>query len=201
MRTLGILLLLACPAQAHLLLICEVVELLPNTPNQKMRVYAMSSDPADPPITGMNLQVAIGDGDGPLVEPVFQGERMEGVSWEGTIWQAHNSAASGEAPVKDHTSYATLGMIFTERGKSVRADGLVATLIVDTTGIDSGVFAVNIGGNVEPIEPSNYILEGPHESWPVWVNATITVTDEPKKRVQATQRIRAIMSALPVGEE
>ena len=110
--------------------------LLPNTANQEIQIF-VTSDAGDL-VHGMNLQAGIGDGRDGLDEPVFQGGgAFSGIDFSGSIWETAPSAISGfgfPAILFDESQgLASLG--FTNSGATVLGNGLIATLIVDTSGI------------------------------------------------------------------
>jgi hypothetical protein len=125
-----------------------IAELLPNATGQRVEIYA--SDSAS--ITGLNLRVQLGDGTGAQSEPVF-----EGIDFTGSVFETFPTTVSG-GPVNGAEQFLQASIVFDSAGNSVSASGLLATLIVDTTGFDSGSFelkfsATEIGADTALILP------------------------------------------------
>jgi hypothetical protein len=130
------------------------IDLLPDTAGQVVELRVAGTDPAnDPPVTGVNLLAQIGDGRGPLVEPVFSA-----VEFSGGIWEAFPVTTTGGV-VEDAPQFVQAGVVFSQTGQSVTADGIVGRLTVSTLGIDQGTFAFQLT-NAEVGEDSHFVGSG-----------------------------------------
>lgn len=121
-------------------------DLLPNTPNQSVFIYA-TAEP-DELVTGFNLRMQIGDGHpdfggGALLEPILQN-----VDFNGGVWDAFPNTKTGGS-VAGYPMYAQASVVFDPVQEplppsAISPSGLVAELIVDTTGIFSGSYALDL---------------------------------------------------------
>ena len=80
-------------------------------------------------VTGFNLHAQIGDGRGGQFEPVFQM-----IEFGGSLWEAHPYSVTGGVVVSD-PQLAVASMVLNNTGDEVLADGLLVTLIINTTGV------------------------------------------------------------------
>jgi len=111
-------------------------DLLPDTANQVVSIFVTGAAS----VTGINVRAQIGDGTGPLVEPVF-----DGIDFTGGIWDAHASTTTG-GPVNGAEQFVQASEVFNNSGDDVVADGLVMQFLVDTTGISEGEFELRLEG-------------------------------------------------------
>jgi hypothetical protein len=93
-------------------------------PHQRLAIYVTGGVM----VAGFNLRAQIGDGPGGAAEPVFTG-----VDFAGGIWDAHPVTVVG-GPVAGAPQYAQASVVFTGSGDETAAQGLLVTLVIDTTG-------------------------------------------------------------------
>ncbi|NQV23046.1 MAG: FG-GAP repeat protein, partial [Rhodopirellula sp.] len=141
-----------------------VQTLLPNTANQRVPIYSTQ----DIQITGINFRLQLGDGTGPLVEPIFNG-----VDLTGSVFEAFANTASG-GPVDDAEQFIQSSIVFNTKGNTVSANGLLATLLIDTTGIDSGDFDL-LFSETQIGTDTAFILPGGNEQTAALGNVTLRV--------------------------
>ena len=109
----------------------------PNTAGQRIQLFAVGTEL----VSGFNLRAQIGDGMGGNPEPVFQS-----IGFSGGIWDAYPYTVMG-GPLMGHEHYAQASVVFDNKGDAVVANGLIATLVIDTTGIFfDGTLELNKGG-------------------------------------------------------
>lgn len=126
-------------------------DLLPNTPNQSVLIYA-TAEP-DELVTGFRLFARTGDGHpdyggGATLEPVFQD-----VDFGGGVWDAFPNTPMVN-PVVGYPMYAHATVAFNVTEQTVSPNGLVAKLIIDTTGLFSGTYALNLS-DIIPSSPGD----------------------------------------------
>ena len=143
-------------------------ELLPNTANQPISIFAMGDDQ----VRGFNLRAQIGDGMGPIVEPTF-----DDVDFNLGIWDAFAKTTLG-GPVEESKQFAQASVAFDNLGDTVAADGLVATIMVSTIGLEEGTFDLLLSGT-EIGENSDFIVVGGGTFQPTITNGTIRIVPEP----------------------
>ena len=118
-----------------------VQTLLPNTAHQPVRIMVARTDPAaDPLVTGFNLRAQLGDGTGPVQEPVF-----EAVDFTGGMWAAYPAATTG-GPVAGWEQFAQASVVFNRSGDAVPAEGLAVTLVISTAGLTAGSYPLRLAG-------------------------------------------------------
>ena len=134
-----------------------------NKPGQIVPVLVSGGDS----VTGFNLRAQIGDGINP--SPIFQS-----ISFAGGIWDAHASTTTGEL-VAGFDEYAQLSVAF-NANVTVPANGVLAMLTIDTTGITTdSVYALKLSG-VELIgQDSDLLLSGGSTLTPTIKNGTLHV--------------------------
>jgi hypothetical protein len=146
---------------AIVLLICSTSEaasitvgnhlLLANTPNQVITIQVTGGEQ----VSGEDFWAQIGDGgtynNGSNAKPVFTNVDILG----GTIFAVNNTGAFGDPTVGNaaHSLFWDDGTV-TASG-SVVAAGLLATLTIDTTGLNSGSFPLSLTGVASAIGPAN----------------------------------------------
>ena len=114
--------------------------LLPDTPNQRIEIRASAE--ASDLVTGFITQAQIGDGLGNVVEPVFSD-----LDYSATLWETGRVAGLDDfeilgGPITNAEMFVSgsIGFDGSNPNTTLSADGLVVTLIIDTSGISSGVF-------------------------------------------------------------
>lgn len=129
-------LLAVCPASAGLIIDVGVGTnpVYADSTGQIVKIYATGFVPGtDPQVTGFNLRAQLGDGPvGGFNEPVFQA-----IDFSGGIWDAGSTTVSGVGPAPGEEYFAAKSVSF-DSDLWVDADGLIATLVIDTTGYDAG---------------------------------------------------------------
>lgn len=130
--------------------------LQPNQPNQRVDLVISTTDNST--IQGINLRARLGDGDGPMVEPVFNGTLntleavifSDGANGLDYIWDDHLIDISGRAPGASSgmlgAQYAAPNANLQTPLPEILADGIVASFLIDTTGITSGTFDFDLKG-------------------------------------------------------
>jgi hypothetical protein len=145
--------------------------LLPNTPGQKIPLYVSGIVPSD----GPNFPLVVGGVDGIVLSVAINGG---GVAFGGaagpiitsvdfdsgpTIWVAPNSPA-GHYPAQSAVSPPPSQLVdvgfLTISGWVNVTGGLLATLIVDTTGFNSGTYPLTLSGGVIAAELGDTIILG-----------------------------------------
>jgi len=79
-------------------------------------------------VTGFNLDAQIVGASTP---------KFQSIDFTGGIWDSHPTMVGG-GPVSGSTQYAQASVIFTNSGDQTQANGLLCTLVVDTTGYAAG---------------------------------------------------------------
>ena len=125
----------AATASAQISVTAGAHALLPNTPNQPVDILVSAGVDA-PTVLGVDLFVELGDGIGPIAEPVFHGVpgSTDGFDTLSGIF-ANGFLVGGEGPVQIAPQITT-GFVFPAGPgtAAVAPDGLLATLLIDTTG-------------------------------------------------------------------
>lgn len=118
------------PAIAQPTIVVGDHNLQPDTAGQEIKVFVTGGQAIDT----LNLNVQIEDGlDGPTIQDVD--------AIEGTIFDANNDGGQFDTLADPRLFAAT---VLTEFGTAVPADGLLATIFIDTTGLDSGTFDLKL---------------------------------------------------------
>ncbi len=151
----------ASTSRADLILSIGDIDLQPNLANQTVSVFARFSSSVAAPIPtvgGLQLNVRLGSGTGtPGTAPVFQGAAagtsLGGISFDGTLWDGSAVDISRD-PLTGFAQYASAGISFVSNSDLRTlgsADQLVAKLIIDTSGVNSGTFVVDLNdGDLGP---------------------------------------------------
>lgn len=100
----------------------------PNKPNQTVQVWVTGGDA----VSAFNLRAQIGNG--VHASPVFQS-----ASFAGGIWDAYANTVTGEVPA-GFEQYAQYSVAFNTANQTVPANGLLATLTIDTTGFTTDAY-------------------------------------------------------------
>jgi hypothetical protein len=163
---LTVLLGVVAGAPAAPILTVHTRYLAPNTPSQAIAISVSGVDM----VTGFNLRAQIGDGMGTGAEPVF-----ETIDFTGGIWDAYDTTVLGGV-LAGNEQYAQSSVIFDNLGDAVAANGVVVTLLLDTTGFSGGSFdlllsATDIG------QDSDFVVFDGASLAPTITNGTIIVSD------------------------
>ncbi len=110
--------------------------LIPNQPDQPIEIFALGTAP----VVGILLRAQIGDGRGPETEPVFNG-----VDYTGGVWEDFAYTVFGGI-LPDASQLLEGAVELQGPTDNVTSPGLVARLLVDTTGIKSGTFDLKLAG-------------------------------------------------------
>jgi len=140
-------------------------QLVAGQPNQAVPIMVTS----DTSVAGFNLYAQIGDGRGGQTEPVFQE-----VDFSGSIWEMADSTSAG-GPVAGAPQYAQAWAAFQEENAENLVDGLLVTLLIDTTEFEPGqVFDLKLAGSDIGVD-SAFVLNGGDELFPSIVNGQIEI--------------------------
>jgi hypothetical protein len=126
--SIATLLTVAGPSLAAPIITVGSHDLLPNTPGQMVQIYVSGGDAVE----GLNLYAQVGDG-GPAEGGTIVGPSITADILSGTIFAANNSGADSTGSSAQLAVSNTL-----TASDTVDADGLLATLTLDTTGFFSG---------------------------------------------------------------
>lgn len=136
-------------AQAEPVINVGTHELVPNTPNQKIEIRVTNiTGAAVDDIQGLNFNVQIGNGLG--VQPIFTNVDIIAA----TIFASNNLGQS--IPEGGSFPQAQARTTLTESG-FVDANGLLATLTIDTTDVFAGTFALSVGDGSTLLGPLTFI--------------------------------------------
>lgn len=159
-------------------------DLFPNQDGQAIDIVATvpAGSTADH-VTGLNLRVRIGDGLGPLVEPTFSLTAADGrgVDFSGAIWNVLPTIIAGNV-VDDAPQFLQASVVFNAAATTVPAVGRIATIYIDTTGIEEGSFDLQLAMTGEIGLPTEFIQPGVGSVEPLSVtifDGTLNVVPEP----------------------
>ena len=142
---------------------------------QQIELFVSSTEPGTDLLpTGFNLRGQIGDGLDAGDEPVF-----DGFDFSGGIWDGPDSTIIGGI-VGPSPQFLQSSVVFNESGVNVAADGLFATVSIDTSGIAPGTYPFRLGGTLPDYQipaSSAFIGTGGVEVVPNITNGTITVEE------------------------
>ncbi|MEO1530100.1 MAG: hypothetical protein AAFX06_32275, partial [Planctomycetota bacterium] len=124
-------------------------------------------------VRGFNFRIASGDGLGDLPEPIFVG-----IDYAGSIWDSFDTEEFGGV-VDAAPQFLQAGVVLQESNQSVAAEGILATLLVDTRGFDGGQFSIEME-NTAIGQPSDFILAGGGTVTPTFDLASITISAIPE---------------------
>lgn len=151
---LAILLCVASVSNAATSIIVGNHVLLPNTSGQVIQIFVSGGDQ----IQGMNFRAQIGADPENAVTPVFQfgGPGPSTIVGPGTIFAPNNVG------MNDVTFYPALFEAGTATATgTVAANGLLATLVVDTTGFYGGTWALSLGATLSgPTDWAGSVFQG-----------------------------------------
>jgi hypothetical protein len=117
-----------------------------NQSGQRIPIYVTGLDQ----VTGFNLDAQIVGSSAP---------KFQSIDFTGGIWDAHPTTVGG-GPVAGSPQYAQASVIFTNSGDQTQANGLLCTLVVDTTGYAAGQsFALKLAGSGIGAD-SSFVLYG-----------------------------------------
>jgi len=85
-------------------------------------------------VTGLNVRAQIGDGTGATDEPVFSE-----FNFTGGIWAAFANTVTGELAA-GFEQFIQVSVVFNTAGQAVVPNGLIVTLVIDTTSISEGQY-------------------------------------------------------------
>jgi hypothetical protein len=120
--------------------------LLPNTPNQPVTISVSGGDA----VQGVNFEVQVADGGPEAGAALGNGSHIDGPSIQsvdiltGTIFGPNNTGPGGAGGVVPQFYEATT----TTASSTVSANGLLATILLDTTGFTSGTFELRLANTV-----------------------------------------------------
>jgi len=128
---------LLCPitaAWATPRIVVGTVELQPNQPGQTIQIFVTGSDP----VQGLDLNVQIADG-GPELDGEIDGPAITDLDiFTDAIFGTNNTGDREPVPVGQFPQFVAAGT--TTASGEVLAEGLLATLTIDTTGFTEGSF-------------------------------------------------------------
>lgn len=164
----------ACTSQAEIIINVGDFQLFPDTPGQEIEILVSGGDPVE----GLNFNVQIGDGGvdlgGTTVGPsVADIDILTGTIFDGnhTGFVDPEAVAGVDFPLVEIRTTTT-------NMDTVAADGLLATLWIDTTDIHSGVFPLILGDQLNMA--TNFA------GLPATItDGTITIVPEPSSLVLA----------------
>lgn len=136
-------------AQAQLVLSFGNLNVAPNTAGQTIEVFVTGGSPVD----AIDLNILIGDG-GAIAggtNPNF--DLIQSVDIiTGTIFDGNHTGPSGAKLAQDGFAFDST----TTATGTVAANGLIATLTVDTTGINSGSFTISTDSGIGIQGPTTF---------------------------------------------
>lgn len=151
---------------SNVMIVVGAHDLIANRADQPVQILVMSS--TQERVTGLNMRAQTGDGLGPLTEPHFSG-----AEFSGGIWDVYSTTTTG-GPVNGAEQFFQGSVVFDQDGHDVLPHGLIVTLLVDTTGIESGEFELRLADTGIGSDTS-FILAGGTELIPEIVNGLIRV--------------------------
>jgi MYXO-CTERM domain-containing protein len=168
--SLAVLLCLAGVAQAATSIVVGNHILQPNQAGQVVQIFVAGGDQ----IQGMNLNAQIGADPENAVTPVFEFGGGAGAS---TIIGAGTIFAPNNVGMNDVTFYPALFQAGTATSTgTVAANGLLATLVIDTTGFFSGTWALSLNNTLGgPTDWAGSIFNGNEVPNPEIIDGSITI--------------------------
>ncbi len=188
--SLAVLVCLAGVSQAATSIVVGSHLLLPNTPNQVVQIFVTGGDQ----IQGVNLNAQIGTDPSSGGTPVFQYTGVTNGAYPGPTFSTLLAPGSVFAPPvgfgeNDVTFYPALwqsGSATASANGFATASGLLATLVIDTTGFTSGTWALNLSDTiVGPTDWAGSIFQGNEVPNPVITDGSISIVPEPGSIVLA----------------
>ena len=169
--SLAVLLCLAGVAQAATSIVVGNHVLLPNTPGQVVQIFVTGGDQ----IQGTNFRAQIGADPEFGITPVF-GAGLSTIIGAGTIFQPNNVG------MNDVTFYPALFEAGTATSTgTIAANGLLATLVIDTTGFFSGSWALSLNNTLSgPTDWAGSVFNGNPVTDPVIEDGSITIPNIPE---------------------
>ncbi len=161
--------LTASHAFAGLMISVGNYNLAPNEAGQTITLSVSGGDQ----VTGFNLRAQLGDGLGPNPEPIFQA-----VGFSGGIWNAFPTIVAG-GPVSGAPQYAQASVVFSTTGESVAASGDLVTITLDTTGLYSGTYSLDLA-NTDIGADSAFIGTGGSDLAAAITNGSVTIASVPE---------------------
>lgn len=144
-------------------------ELLPDTPGQTIEIFVSGGQA----VQGLNFNLQIADG-GPEAGGSIDGPVIESVDlFAGTIFQSNNTGlGSGNGVLVPQVAFFST----TTQSGTVSADGLLATVLIDTSSFFEGSFDLVLSETVN--SSTNFGSTDP-DLTPVIVDGQITIVPEP----------------------
>jgi len=173
--SLALLLCLTAVSQAAITIVAGSHNLQPNMAGQQIQILIMSN--SNDPAQGMDLNVQIGGtAAGPATAgttPVFQNVTTADILGPGNIWGSNHA---GETADNSFDPTIAQYSIVTNSGTvPVPPSAVLATIMVNTTGITGGVFTLAVGPN--QFAGTSDMAGGPVPAGTV--DGSITVVPEP----------------------
>jgi len=172
----------------------------PNTPNQRIDFVIRSDSDLDPKdITGINFNLVLGDGLGPLDEPSFVGDVVftDGPGGIDYVWDRF----PGEGGTTDTPSqFLIADYTFTSTSHALRPNGVLASVFIDTTGFTTGEFALSLSGDSSiGLLPTNLIRTGGADfvpEFPASADSIIRIAIIPEPGTMSALTVVAITLAI-----
>ena len=142
-------------------------DLLPNTPGQTIEVFVTGGQA----IETVNLNVQVGDGtntNGPTIQGVD--------AITGTLFAPPNNDGGQFDILRDPQVFATT--VATPPGTTIAADGLLATIIIDTTGVNTGTYDLKLADTLNDDTDLGFDINL-NKIEPTISNGQFTVVPEP----------------------
>ena len=172
----AIVLCLASVSQAATSIVVGNHILQPNMPNQLIQIFVTGGDQ----IQGVNLNAQIGPDPSSAITPVFQFDPNQHLAFPGPNLSTLLAPGSIFAPPagfgeNDVTFYPRLWQSGSATSSgTVAANGLLATLYIDTTGLIGGVWPLILSATIAgPTDWAGSIFQGQEVSNPIIIDGTI----------------------------
>ena len=146
-----------------------VHDLLPDTAGQAIRLDVQFAEQL---VRGMNVRAELGDGAGPLSEPIF-----EGADFNTDVWAAYPVTILGGA-VAGAEQFLQSSVNFSATGESVIPNGTVVELQISTVGILEGVYPLTLSSQMIG-EDTDLILPGGQTVVPELLDGQLRIVPEP----------------------
>lgn len=180
---LAILLCVASVSNAATSIIVGDHILQPNMPGQIIQIFVTGGDQ----IQGTNFRAQIGSDPEFASTPIFFSSPPFGVPGSSTIIGPGTIFQPNNVGMNDVTFYPALFEAGTATATgTVSANGLLATLVVDTTGFFSGTWSLSLGNTLAgPTDWAGSIFQGNEVPNPDILDGSITIIPEPSSVVLA----------------
>lgn len=145
---IALLFAVAAVAQAETVVVVGAHLLLPNTPGQTIQIQVTGGDP----VQGVNFIAVVGDGGAGGTTPLPGTDVGPGITADiltGTIFALSNTGSSNGNP--GQVDFGPMIAVYstttnTAVSPTVNASGLLATIVIDTTGFNGGSWGLNLTG-------------------------------------------------------